>query len=77
MVIVESDFRALEPFAVGKYLPHRWGWENRVESASKWGRVREPERWATWWAEASVGSQGPVVGIGLLLEYVERAWNVS
>lgn len=79
VVIVQSDFRALEPFAVGKYLSHRWGWgrENRVESASKWGRVRELERGTTWWAGPSVGSQGPVAGIGLLLEYVERAWNVS
>lgn len=40
VVIVQSDLRALEPLAVGKYLSHRQGWgggENRVESASGGG----------------------------------------
>lgn len=78
VVIVQSDFRALEPACCRKMFVSQvgvgWGEQS---GKCKWGRVRELERWTTWWAGPSVGGNGPVVGIGLLLGYVERAWNVS
>ena len=83
VVIVQSDFRAWEPVAVGKYVSQvgvGWGgvgWGDWSGKCKVWGRVGELKWWTTWWAEPSVEDNGPVAWIGLLLGYAERSWNVS